>query len=272
MLQSPGGDLLRRARLEDGAVHVVQRRQAIQRIAQAALGQPALGHVLQGFDGTDDLPIGIAQRRRGEEGPLARFAEGRKEVLRLVGAIDQRRASEFAVVEGVDRQLVGTVDDDVGQHRPLFGIEGSPLLLLADDFLGRHACKHFAGPVPVGELVLAVDHEGGHRAAVHDLRQRGHVLSKLELERRPAQAALDRAEQQLALEVALRQIVENAVAHGLDGAAFVALSGDHDDRAGQLTARFDLRQQVGTDGIAEEVVEQHAVEIHLAQLLQCLAA
>lgn len=98
-------------------------------------------------------------------------AEGREEVLGLVGALDQFGAVEFSVVESIDLGLDGTIDDQVGKDGARIGVKRPPLIATADHFAGRHTSHHRTGTVPVDDPVLAIDHDRRHRIAIEYPRQ-----------------------------------------------------------------------------------------------------
>ena len=144
---------------------------------QLGLGAPALADVLQGDDGTDGQTVVVAQRRGGEAQPAAFSPHLREEGLGVVGADDQlgRRGRAAITLGHVVRRHA--VDDQVGQQRPGLGVEGLPGLVAADHLVGAMAGQAGAGGVPVGDAVVAVDHERRHRRAIDDLLQQvAHAL------------------------------------------------------------------------------------------------
>ena len=119
------------------------------------------------------MPGFVAQWRGGEKDPPPAGAESWEEILGLVSVFNQLGALPFSRIVFADPALGAAREDQVGHHRAFAGVEGAPLLAGAEHLRGTDAGQVFAGPVPVGHAMVAVEDEGCHRAAAKNLRQPG---------------------------------------------------------------------------------------------------
>ena len=83
---------------------------ALFTLTQRLFGASSLGDVLQGFDGPDNIAIGIAQGRGRKKQPAATVAEMRKKILSLIASRFHLRRPETTVVEAVDSRLAGAIE------------------------------------------------------------------------------------------------------------------------------------------------------------------
>ncbi len=79
------------------------------------------------------------------------------------------------VVE-IDTRLENAVDHQIGHDRARCVVEGAPLLGAADHFGSRHPGQYGTGPIPVGDAMLRIDHDGRYRVALDQLAQGNAVV------------------------------------------------------------------------------------------------
>jgi hypothetical protein len=135
-------------------------------LMQADFRQLSFGDVLQGFDGADYAASRVAQRCRGSGQPAPLFAELREKTLAFDSAGNQKRASGIFVVIAIDFSLDDTVDDQIGQHWPRFGVKRPPLIAGSDHLRGRFPGHVLACLVPMRDDMLIIDDERGDGIAV----------------------------------------------------------------------------------------------------------
>ena len=114
-------------------------------------------------------PRELRMGRDGEAQPSAAHTQVGEEAFRLVSVLQQLRLGHSAVPfrDG----LQGLVDEQIRQAGPLLGIEGLPVPVGADHFLGRKPAQFFEGPVPENHLVVQTDHEGGDGGTLDDAEE-----------------------------------------------------------------------------------------------------
>ena len=95
--------------------------------------------VLQRFDATDHLAVGIADRRGGERQPATFAGEVREEILRLPAAVAVLGRPVLATIELLEQVARRAVDDEIGQYRAMGGIERPPLMMGTEHFRSRNA-------------------------------------------------------------------------------------------------------------------------------------
>ena len=141
------------------------------RVPQCCLGLPPTGDILQGFDGPDDLAVGIADGSRCKVKPAPTLAEGGEEIFGLPGTVNQRRRTKLAFIEGGHRRLNRLINDQISEYGSRLVIKGTPLGVRADHFGSGHTGQLGAGTIPVGNMVAGIDDNGRDRIAFDQLRQ-----------------------------------------------------------------------------------------------------
>ena len=78
---------------------------------------------------------------------------------------------KLAAVVTVQQPPLQTINDQIGQHRSMRRVKGAPLMVRPHHFAGRNTREFLQRMVPVGNHMIDVDHEGGHRTGINDLLQ-----------------------------------------------------------------------------------------------------
>jgi len=136
---------------------------------QCVLGLMAGGDVLQGFDRAEQASTEVADGRGGEVEPAPASAHARKVTLGLVGIWNQAGPDHPVLIEALELLFHHAIDDQVREQWTLAVVDWLPVTAGADDLLLGHAGDGLAGLVPVGNLVILIDHHDRHGGQIHDL-------------------------------------------------------------------------------------------------------
>ena len=127
------------------------------------------GFVPERLDGAGDGSVGGLDRGRREKNPGAALAQMGKELFGFISVIDQTGFFPSGTIIAPKVLFVGAVQNKISHCRPLLGSKRHPLPVGSHHFVSRIAGEFFTGPIPVCDLVILVDHEGGNCAALNDL-------------------------------------------------------------------------------------------------------
>src|ERR1035437_3458262 len=139
--------------------------------AMLQFGLSAFCYVLQGFDATDHLAFGIADRRSGKRQPASVLPEVGEKILGFPATGSMRRRPILPAVELFENRRKRAVDHQVGQHRTMSRVEGAPLILGAEHLRRCHAGHARQRLVPENHNMAGIHDETGHRAAVEYSRR-----------------------------------------------------------------------------------------------------
>ena len=93
------------------------------------------------------LPVPVNQRGGRKKKPFPAAGQVREKILGLISPLDQSRFGVSVSIMSGHFFGGGLVDDEVGQGRPLDGIEGLPLISGSDQAPGRETGQVFEGLV-----------------------------------------------------------------------------------------------------------------------------